>query len=131
MNEGRFCSGPHCPAVESGAYATGTAGDFWGSTAVHEPKGGLRIAERPADREDREPEPGEEEGDPDHDPEQADLRSQLAHVERTRERGLADPDLPGAVLHRLLRRRIDCGELAVARTAAVSSWDFGVPGFAW
>ena len=80
-----------------------------------ERQGGLRIAERPADGEDPEPDPREEKGDPDHDPEQADLGGHVAHVERVRERGLADPDLPGAVLHRLLGRRIDRGELGVAR----------------
>ena len=57
-----------------GLYATGTAGVFSSLGLPPEREGGLRIPERPADREDREPDPREEEGDPDHDPEQADLR---------------------------------------------------------
>ena len=95
-----------------------------------EREGGLRIPERPADREDREPDPREEEGDPDHDPEQADLLASW----------LMFSALVSAVsLIQTCRAPFCTGCFVVGSIAAnsallvpppTSSWDLGVPGFA-
>ena len=85
--------------------------------------GGLGLAGRePAEGhegEDREPDPGEEERDPDDDPEQCDLLREERGVQRVRQCGLRHPQVPGRVLDRPLRLRIDRGEGRVVRVLAV------------
>ena len=72
---GRLAGRPHCPARRRiGALIPheGTAGNLWTATGARtRAQGAARIAECPADREDHESEAGEQERDPDHDPEQS------------------------------------------------------------
>src|SRR5262245_7354931 len=52
-------------------------GSLFDLGAPRERESGVRIPERPTDRENREPDPREKKGDPDHDPEQCELRSHV------------------------------------------------------
>ena len=90
----------------------------------------LGIAERSADREDREAEPGEQQRHADHDAEQGQLARHVRRVERSRQSGLSHPHVAGAVGHGLLCDGIDRGKRGVLGAATRHELRLGVPGLA-
>ena len=88
------------------------------------------IAERAADREDPEPDSGEQERDADDDPEQRELLCHVARVERRGQRRLGDPEVAGRVVDGLLRLRVEGRVCGVVRPAVTVRELLGRPGFA-
>ena len=69
-------------------------------------EGGHLVAERAADGEDPEADPGKQESDADDDPEQRELLCHVARVERRGQCGLGDPEIAEPVVDGLLRLRV-------------------------
>ena len=98
--------GPSLRDGESRCYAV--AGACGSTDLLAEPgERGARALERPAEGEDPEADPCEQQGDADDDAEERELRSHVARVQRGRQRRVGDPDVAAAVGDRLLRLRVD------------------------
>src|SRR5262245_30286764 len=75
--------------------------------------------QRTAEREDQEPDPGQEESDAHGDSEDADSLTEVGRVEGRRERRLRDPDVSRLVRDRLTRLRVLGGLRLVGGRIAV------------